>query len=152
MDCVISQNRDILFLGFLALEDETDRLCRNVVQELSLHAAKYPRRARISNFYQIARCDIPDGNILRRPNCYILQTTYTLFLSLLFSSKERLGTAGLNKLLVIESRDLTQKKARQNISFLAPPIQSNCRRVCNQQLLGSKTLYKFHCSYSAFCS
>ena len=37
------------FLGFLALEDGTDKLSRNVGKELPLYAAQYGRRAHISN-------------------------------------------------------------------------------------------------------
>jgi len=38
--------QDDSFLDFLTLEDGTDRLSRNVVKALALHAAWYPTRAR----------------------------------------------------------------------------------------------------------
>jgi hypothetical protein len=37
------------FLDFLTLEDETDRLHRNIGKELPLYAALYPRGAQISS-------------------------------------------------------------------------------------------------------
>jgi hypothetical protein len=55
----------------------------------------------VINFYHITRCDIPDGSILQRPKCYILQTTKTLFFKSLMSSKERYGMAHLYKVLIL---------------------------------------------------
>jgi len=37
-----------MYLDFLTLEDGTDRFSPKVCKELSLYAAKYPRRAQIS--------------------------------------------------------------------------------------------------------
>jgi len=48
---------DIFFWDLLTLQDGKDSLSRNVGQELPLYAAEYPRKARISNFYHITRCD-----------------------------------------------------------------------------------------------
>jgi len=43
-----NQRRKAFSFDSLTLEDETDRLSRNVGKELSLYAAQFPRRAQIS--------------------------------------------------------------------------------------------------------